>query len=139
MKPAAAYMAVGIVCTILFFPQTLNHLVMGALVNKTLKPLLHALELEDKMLSTNPSDREAWTAVFNQISGLNKAYLAAYNALAAQSKMLQLEISHGRISAGQLGEVINKTRDVAGRALGLSALAVGWHPSSLTSAPGRRP
>lgn len=124
LKPAAVYIAIAILCTIFFFPQSLSHVLISGLVHKTLKPIQEALILEDEVLSTTPTNREAWSAVYTKIHGVNAIYLEALFGLEGQAKLLQLEISHGRISAGQLGEVINRTRDLASKAFGLGTLAV---------------
>lgn len=124
MKPAACFIAVGVASTVLMFPQTLNHLVLNMLCRKALQPIHDALVAHETVLATTPSDVDAWAAATAKVAGLGQAILGAFGQLEPQAKMLQLEISYGRISAGQLKELLNRTRDLGSKTLGLGALAV---------------
>ncbi|BEI95918.1 hypothetical protein CcaverHIS631_0108670 [Cutaneotrichosporon cavernicola] len=122
IKPAAAYMAVAVVCTVLFFPQSLNHLVLSGLVKKTYQPMLALLKLQEQILGANPTNHEEWAGLADEAHNLSRDYIAAFGELEGQAKMLQLELSRGRISAGQLKEVMNRTKGLIATCLGLGTV-----------------
>ncbi|CAK9785943.1 hypothetical protein CC85DRAFT_328300 [Cutaneotrichosporon oleaginosum] len=122
LKPAAAYMAVAIACAVLFFPQSLSHLVLSGLVQGTYRPMLALLRLQERILTTDPTQHEEWHALAEEARGLAKGYVAAYSDIAGQAKMLQIEVTRGRISAGQLTEVINRTRALIAASVGLGTV-----------------
>lgn len=122
--PASAALAVGICCTILFFPQTLNHLVMGGLVGGCLTPIQALLKLQDDVLKTDPDDHKSWGALADKAGNLRRAFVTASGGLAASARMLHLEISHGRISGGQLDALLGESRDLGARAFGLGSFVV---------------
>lgn len=137
LLPASTFMAVGIICTIIFFPQTLNHLVLDSLVHTSLAPLIGLLALQDEILHTTASDKESWMPLAAKAHGFRQAFIAAAAGIEAQAAMLQLEISRGRISPGQLGALIQKTRNLGTRAFGLGSFVVRTGPvaHSLTRRP----
>lgn len=125
LEPAAAFMAIGIVCTLLFFPQSLSHLVMSTLVGKGLPPIQGLLSMQDQVLKTKPSDHEAWGTLAHKAGALRAGFAASSAALDSLSKMLQLEVTRGRISAAQLGKLVKVTRELGMRAFGLGSFVVG--------------
>lgn len=122
ITPAAAYMAVAIACAVLFFPQSLNHLVLAGLVHGTYTPMLNLLKLQDRILDADPTQHEDWHALATEARGLAKGYVGTYGELEGQAKMLQLEVTRGRISAGQLMEIISKTRALIATSVGLGTV-----------------
>lgn len=121
IKPAAAYMAVAICCAILFFPQSLNNLIMDALVHQTLQPMCGLLKFQEEILESDPTRHEEWDALAQKSRTTSTLYMQACFGVEDKAKMLQLEITRGRISAGQLESVVAKTRALAGASLGLVA------------------
>jgi hypothetical protein len=124
MVPGAVGLAVGLACTIVFFPQTLNHHVLGGLVKGALGPIQELLNMQDDVLISDPSDNGTWDVLATKAARLRKGFAAGAGALAASSQMLQLEISRGRISAGELTELITRTRELGSRAFGLGSFVV---------------
>lgn len=116
-------MAIAIACAILFFPQSLNHLILDQLVHQCLTPILGQLKLQDVVLDSNPTHHDEWHALSEKSKSIAEGYVHAYSGIEAQAMMLQLEVTRGRISAGQLEEVITKTRSLVGASLGLATVA----------------
>lgn len=117
-------MACGVVATIVFFPQSLNHLLLSSLVHKALNPLQQLLALQDDILATKPSDHERWSALAQNCYDLRAEFVEAQSGLDGQAKMLQLEVTRGRISPGQLGELVARTRELGARAFGLASFVL---------------
>ncbi|GMK54826.1 hypothetical protein CspeluHIS016_0114120 [Cutaneotrichosporon spelunceum] len=122
IKPAAAYMAVALVCSLLFFPQSVNHLVLSRLVRETYRPMLRLLALQERVLSTNPTHHDEWLALAVEGRGLVRGYVAASEELEGMVPMLQLEITRGRISAGQLTELVSRTHALLATSAGLGSV-----------------
>jgi hypothetical protein len=117
-------MAIGIVTPLLIFPQTLNHIFTDAIVDGILRPAEAILDLQQSVLTTKPSDHDAWGALAEKVHGLRKAYITASTTLSGQVSMLKLEISHGRTSANKLIEIFDKCKELGARTFGLSSFMV---------------
>jgi hypothetical protein len=100
----------------------LSHLILAGLVQGTYNPMLALLKLQNRILDANPTQHEEWHALAEEARGLARTFIAAYGGLEGQSKMLQLEVTRGRISPGQLLEVVNKTRELLATSLGLGTV-----------------
>lgn len=117
-------MALGLASTVLIFPQTLNHLVLNGFVLGGLGPIQGLLKMQDDVLKTDPDSHAAWGGLAKKAYALRKGFMAATTQLSASSRMLHLEVSRGRISAGQLQLLIAKSRDLGTRAFGLASFVV---------------
>ncbi|KAL7424784.1 hypothetical protein Q5752_000468 [Cryptotrichosporon argae] len=120
--PALAQFGVAIACTLFIFPQSLSHLLVGTLTAKVLAPTLQMLELQAAVLSANPADKEAWTALADKAFALREMTAAAVGGIMGQKKMLQLEITRGRLGPAEVGDVIDRAKDLAARAFPLASL-----------------
>ncbi len=122
--PAACFMAIAITSTILLFPQSLNSIVITALIKTNLRPALGLLKLQDEVLSTSPSEHEKWTGLAQKGYALRTAHIKGVTALQAQISMLQLEVTHGQIGPGDLSKVFEKAKELGARAYGLASFVV---------------
>lgn len=122
--PACAYVAVGLACNILIFPQSLNSIIMDGTVKSSLGPTLSILSLQDEVLRTSPTDHEKWGELAKKAQGLRSAIVGGMTGLEGQLGMLQLEITRSRMGAGDLTRVFAKVKALGGRAFGLSSFLV---------------
>jgi hypothetical protein len=80
-------------------------------VNGFLKPGNGIIALQTQVLHTDPLDQKAWAEL-------------TLVALGGQMGMLEMEVSRGRISAQDLKTLLNKSRALIGRMVGVSSFQV---------------
>lgn len=131
MIPACVFFATSLSSLILFFPQSLNHLTLGALVTTQLGPIQALIKMQDNALATDPKDIDGWHKLSVDTHTHRRDFVRANGGIEAQAGTLQLEVTRGRISAGQLAQLIAKTKDLAGAAFGVGSFIV----SRLASTP----
>ena len=119
-------MAVGMAALLLIFPETLNHIFTDSMIKGVLHPARRILELQQDVLTTRPSDHEAWQTLADKVRELRTTYITTSSDLNDKIAMLKLEISYGRTSANKLSEIYDKTKELAARTVGLSAFLVRW-------------
>ncbi|KAL1410381.1 hypothetical protein Q8F55_004389 [Vanrija albida] len=121
MIPGAVYYATALVSLILIFPQSLNYVTVKGLVNTQLRPIDKLIKMQDEALATSPGDVDAWHRLSLDTHTSRRDFVRANGGLEGQAKMLQLEVSRGRISAGQLAQLVSKTKDLATAAFGVGS------------------
>lgn len=122
--PAALYIAIAVACTILIFPQSLNHIVMTDLVKNNLKPIQSILKLQDEVVSAKPSEKERIAELAGKARGLRMAHVQGANATEGQIGLLQLEITRGQVGAGDLAKIFEKAKELGTRAYQLASFVV---------------
>ena len=116
------------VCTVLIFPQSLNHVVLTALVRDTIKPLKAQLELQHKVLESSPSDPDKVGELAGKATTYRTAHAAAIQGIGGQIPLLQLEITRGQIGAKDMHEIYKQIKELAGYSFVLLSFIVS-HPS----------
>lgn len=124
LLPAALYIATGAACTILIFPQSLNHIVLTDLIRSNLQPIQSMVRLQDTVVITSPSDKAKVSELSGKLVGLRAKHVAGVNALEGQLGFLGLEITRGQIGGKDLVEIFKKFKQLGGRAYALSSFMV---------------
>lgn len=83
--------------------------------------------MQTQVLDASPSDHEAWGGIAAKASGLRKAHVMGATAVGGQSKLLSLEITHGRFGAHDLQRIVEKEKVLGQRAFGLASFVVSLH------------
>ena len=122
--PAGLYIATATACTILIFPQSLNHIVLTDLVKTNLKPMQSLLRLQDQVITTLPSDKDKISELSAMAHALRSAHVQGVNALDGQMAMLQLEITRGQIGPRDLARVFEKAKQVGTLSYALASFVV---------------
>lgn len=120
-------MAIALVSTILIFPQSLNHIVLDAIVKKPLKLTIDMLKLQEEVLST--TDEDKWAELAEKTTALRAGHVAGLQETEGQLGLLQLEVTRGQTSAADLSRIFKKLQDVGSRIYGLTTFVVGALPS----------
>jgi hypothetical protein len=115
-------MALALACTCLFFPQTLNSVVLGGTINNCFKPGLAHLQLQDQVLNSLSSDYERWTALTSQVYSLRERQIAGVSDVGGKIKLLELEIGHRRMGPSDVAKVFEMSQELGIRAYMLEAL-----------------
>lgn len=76
------------------------------------------------MLVTSPSDVQAWTALSSKARELRQIFSGALVQITDSSGMLELEVSYGRISAKDFKLLMEKSKVLVGRLLGVASFQV---------------
>jgi hypothetical protein len=80
--------------------------------------------LQTQVLHTDPLDQKAWAELTEKTKQLRTAASETLVALGGQMGMLEMEVSRGRISAQDLKTLLNKSRALIGRMVGVSSFQV---------------
>ncbi|EIW70668.1 hypothetical protein TREMEDRAFT_73534 [Tremella mesenterica DSM 1558] len=116
--PASMYVAIALAASFLLWPQTVHHLFLDGMVNGVLRTASASLGLQDAVLST--TDPAKWTELSTKMREIRGANAAAVNGLEGQVGMLQLEVSRGRLSPGDLGDIFERVKRLCVRLYGLN-------------------
>lgn len=127
LTPAACYIAIALACSVLIFPQSLNHIVLSTITERPLAQLVHLLRLQDRVLATSAPAR--WEAIAEEAKEGRIEFSKSITEIEGQIKLLHLEVTRGRTSAADLTSVFNKLKELGGRMYGLTSFVVS-HPSS---------
>ena len=122
LTPAACYIAIALVSSILIFPQSLNHIVLTSIVEKPLARQLAMLKLQDRVLAT--SDPAQWEELAAETREGRLELVKGMQEIEGQVKLLQLEVTRGRTSAADMARVFEKLKELAGRMYGLTTFVV---------------
>lgn len=117
-------MAVGLVSTVLIFPETLNHHVLKLHGQKQLRNIYALLQIQDEVIHTKIEDEATWKALSQRISALRGATLSAGAVVISEGRLLSLEISHGRIGPKNLQAILKAGRDLSSRAFAMGQFAM---------------
>lgn len=82
------------------------------------------MELQESVLKANPDDEAEWagyTAKLHELRGIASATLIE---ISGQAGLMELEITRGRTSAGDLKSLINKSKALLGRLMGVASFQV---------------
>lgn len=120
-------MAIGLACTILFFPQSLHSIVLDGMIKTDLGPILSLLKLQEEILDANPEEREVWTELAEKAYDLRKAHVGGIAAIEGQTPLLQLEVTRGRMGPKDLVRVFEKSKELGARAYGLGSFVVSFY------------
>lgn len=80
--------------------------------------------LQAKVLATSPSDVQAWSALSGKARELRHIFSGALFQITGSLGMLELEVSYGRISAKDLKLLIEKSKVLVGRLMGIASFQV---------------
>lgn len=84
-------MAIGVVTTILIFPQTLSYEYMSTM-SKAVGDIQHIISFQKTILSVDPEQSdEAWGKVEQEVIGRRTTLVASIADLQGKSAMLDLE------------------------------------------------
>lgn len=97
-----------------------------------LKPGNNLLALQEELLQTSPHDTDKWSKLFAQAKELRETFSRGMVELVGSSGMLSLEISYGRIGAKDLKALIEKSKMLCGRLLGIGSFQVSTRNFSRT-------
>ncbi|KAJ9113890.1 hypothetical protein QFC19_000084 [Naganishia cerealis] len=119
--PTSYYLATAIASIILVFPQTLNHALTDGYIKGVLKGGNGLVALQAKVLTTSPTDLDTWSALSVKARELRTIFTGALVQIMGSANMLELEVSYGRISAKDLKLLIEKSKVLSGRLLGIAS------------------
>jgi hypothetical protein len=122
--PAACFLAIALACTIFIFPQSLHSMLLTQYTGICLAPIKGLLDLQTPILASRPGDREAWSALAEKAYELRKAHVMGAGAVDGQTKLLGLEISHGRLGPVGLVKLVEKAKELGARAYSLASFVV---------------
>ncbi|KAK4703912.1 hypothetical protein P7C70_g2307, partial [Phenoliferia sp. Uapishka_3] len=127
--PTAFYMALSIGCTILIFPQTLNHAWTITLIDKFFIPIVQRSQLHSQLLMTPPPTDDAsaqkWALLQGEMESTGASLSESFAALMEQSTYLELEVSYGRLGAKDLIGLEHLLRRLHAASFRLGTVA-GW-------------
>lgn len=93
-------------------------------IEHVLKPGNNLLALQEKLLKTPSSDTATSSTLFTQAKEFREAFSAGMVELIGSAGMLSLEISYGRIGARDLKLLIEKSKMLSARLLGIGSFQV---------------
>lgn len=80
--------------------------------------------LQAKVLDTSPDDRETWSALSVKARELRQIFSGALVQIIGSLGMLELEVSYGRVSAKDLKVLVEKSKVLVGRLMGIASFQV---------------
>jgi len=114
---------ISLVLTCLIFPQSLNNLCMDLLTNKALKRIRGIIHLQEELLHTSPNDPK-FKELVEKVKQLRQGFIETISALEGNGSMLQLEVSYGKTSPGQVAALIKEVKELGERTFALGSLTV---------------
>lgn len=109
---------------VLIFPQSLHSVVLGKTIKTCFKPSLAQLRLQDDILSAKSGDHNRWSDLASQAHTFRSTQMGGITGLQGQIKLLELEISRGRMGPADLANVFEKSKELSVRAYTLSCMLV---------------
>lgn len=110
LKSSACYMAIGLIFTLLVFPESMNHAVLSG-IHGQLSLLTVLLRMQESVLSGGYKSEE----VKGKMKGLGRKSVDVYKQLQGAIGMLTLEVSVGRWSAEDVKELFDPLGAVVAR------------------------
>lgn len=95
---------------------------LTSMIEKPLAQQLAMLKLQDRVLAT--SDPFEWEVLAAEARAGRLATTGGMMELDGQVKLLQLEVTRGRTSAGDLTRLFGKLKELGGRMYGLTTFIV---------------
>lgn len=117
-------MAVGLVATLIIFPETLNHHVLKLHSSQQLKQIYTLLAIQNDVIHTRIQDHDEWKRLSDRIALTRDALTSASALVISEGRMLPLEISYGRIGPKQLQSILRAGRELGSRAFALGSFAM---------------
>ncbi|KAF9031494.1 hypothetical protein BDZ89DRAFT_1063889 [Hymenopellis radicata] len=111
--PSGFYIAIALVCLLLIFPESLNHVWLTILGDGVLKPIHDIFNLQVESLSIDPGDKEGFAALFQRGKVARAMLVGGYQGLQGQIALIDLEPSVGRLGAHDLKEINKELRGLA--------------------------
>lgn len=81
--------------------------------------------LQAKVLETSPENMNAWSALSAKARELRQIFSGALVQIIGSLGMLELEVSYGRVSARDLKLLVEKSKVLVGRLMGVASFQVG--------------
>lgn len=81
--------------------------------------------LQAKVLETSPENTHAWSALSAKARELRQIFSGALVQIIGSLGMLELEVSYGRVSARDLKLLVEKSKVLVGRLMGVASFQVG--------------
>ncbi|WVO16954.1 hypothetical protein L204_104640 [Cryptococcus depauperatus] len=120
LLPAVCFVAIALASSILVFPQTLNHIILGSLIKTMLTPTIALVKLQDDVLSISPHDTDKWSQLAEKVYTTKHKHIKATTAISEQMGLLQLEMSRGQIGSGDLENIFTKLKELGWALYGLT-------------------
>ncbi|GHJ86374.1 hypothetical protein NliqN6_2776 [Naganishia liquefaciens] len=119
--PTGYYVATAVASIILIFPQTLSHALTSGYIAGVLKAGNGLVGLQAKVLETSPENLDAWSALSAKARELRQISSGALVQITGSLGMLELEVSYGRVSARDLKLLVEKSKVLVGRLMGVAS------------------
>lgn len=117
-------MAVGLVSTMLIFPETLSHHVLKLHSREQLRNIYNLLAIQNDVIHTRIQDRDEWASLAKKIANMRDASTAASAIVLSEGRMLPLEISYGRIGPKEMQSILKAGRELGSRAFAMGSFAM---------------
>ncbi|CDZ98124.1 Predicted membrane protein [Phaffia rhodozyma] len=122
--PTSSYVAIGLVCTVLIFPESLAHVWLDGMINGFLKISLQLVELQEVTLSPKfPLSSSELKLNVEKGRGLRGKMIAGTQAVKGSTGMLDLEPTYGRLGPGDLKKFDSKMSFLMTKVLSLQTFA----------------
>lgn len=83
--------AIGVVCTVLIFPQTLSYEYMQT-ISRTITDIERIISFQKQIVGVDPEEStDAWSRVESDVSGKRRTMVGAIQTLEGQGSMLDVE------------------------------------------------
>jgi hypothetical protein len=123
LKPLGAMFGISIALTCLIFPQSLNNLCVDLVTNKALKRIRGLIHLQEELLKTSPGEAR-FDELVEEVSKLRQGFIETVTTLDGHGSLLQLEVSYGKTSPGQVVKLIKEVKELGERTFALGSLTV---------------
>ncbi|KAH8835968.1 hypothetical protein DL96DRAFT_1576232 [Flagelloscypha sp. PMI_526] len=100
--PSTFCLACSIASLIFIFPESMNHVWLTKLCDESLQATLALLDLQKKLIQSDPDDLDNWKALLDQSLPLQRAIVLSAQELKMQVGFANLEISVGRLGPEDL-------------------------------------
>lgn len=117
-------MAVGLVSTVLIFPETLSHHVLKLHIREQLKNIYSLLAIQNDVIHTTIQNHDDWKELSRRIAAMRDASTSASAIVISEGRMLPLEISYGRIGPKEMQSILKAGRELGSRAFAMGSFAM---------------
>jgi len=126
LTPLGVSLGISLATSVLIFPQSLNSACLDLIANRSLKSIRLMLKLHDRLLGLEVAspDDEDFNHIVQGVKTLRSGFLDSMTGLNSQMGLIQLEVSRGRTSPGQIQAVAKEVKTLGERVLALAALTV---------------
>ncbi|ORX36048.1 hypothetical protein BD324DRAFT_629981 [Kockovaella imperatae] len=122
--PAAFYFAVALISSLIIFPESLNHQILGSIIDDALKPLVKEIKIQGDILNGDPREWDHIHGKAEEARSLRKEMVQDIEALEDNLSLLKIEFSRGQLNAKDVIAIHDQVKQLSGGAHVLAAFIV---------------